>query len=145
MPTAAVCVQPTPVEVLLVADEDVDVVSKADCAACNAADALLTLAETWLSWERMDVEAAASAVESLRPSEDEAEAAEEVRFVNSLLNSLIASASKDPTKLGKAAMSAVKLVISLIKSRGSMAGAEVISGFWSVPSACLAIVHQYSV
>lgn len=123
---------------LLVADEDVDVELTADCAACNAADALLTLAATWLSWEWMDVEAAASAVESWRLSEDEAEAAEDVMFAKPLLNALIQDASSDSSKLGTAATAEVKLLISLIRSRGStsMTGAGVVSGFWSVPSAC---------
>lgn len=86
----------------------------------------------------MDVEAAASADESWRLSEDEAEAAEAVMFAKPLLKSLIKDASNDSRTLGIAAMTEVKLLISLIKSRGStsMTGAGVVSGFWSVPSAC---------
>lgn len=135
-PTAAVGAQPTFLVLLLAADEDVEVELTADAAACNAAEALLTLAATWLSWDWMDVEAAASAVESCRPSEDVADAAEAVRFANWLLNSLMRDDSIDPTQLGSAAMPEVNSLISLTKSRGSMAGAEVIWGFWSVPSAC---------
>lgn len=100
MPAAAVCAQATPpvllLLLLLVADEEVDVeLLTTDAAACRAEDALLTLAATWLSWELMEVEAAASAVESWEFSEDEAEAAEEVMFANSLLNSLSKDDSND--------------------------------------------------
>ncbi|KAI3395978.1 hypothetical protein diail_617 [Diaporthe ilicicola] len=124
MPTAAVCAQPTPavlvLVVLVVKDEDVEVALsalKADCAVSNAADALLTLAATWLSWELMDEEVAASAaVESRRLSEEEAEPAEAVRFAYSLLIESIASdKTHSPTvspdadaELGNAAANEVK-------------------------------------
>lgn len=122
---------------VFVADEDVDAEWTADCAACNAADALLTLAATWLSWEWIDVEAAASAVESWRLSEDETEAAEEVMFAKPLLNSLIQDASTDSSKVGTAATAEVKLPISLTKSRGSTStNGIVIAGFGKVLSAC---------
>lgn len=133
MPTAAVGAQPALPVLLLVADEDVDVELTADAAACNAAEALLTLAAAWLSWDWIEVEAAASAVESCRSSEDLAEAAEAVRFANWLLYSLMRDSSIDFRRVGSPE---VNSLISLIRSRGSMAGAEVICGFWSVPSAC---------
>lgn len=82
----------------------------------------------------MDVEAAASAVESWRLSEDEAEAAEAVRFANSLLSELIHVVLTDSTE----PIAEVNSLILLTKSPVSVAGAEVIvvSGVLSVPSAC---------
>lgn len=112
---------------LLVVEEEVDVELIADCAACNAADAILTLAATWLSWDLMAVEAAASAVESWRPSDDVAEAAEAVSSERLLLNSLINDDSNDSMIAGRAAMTEVKLLMSLIKSRDSMTGTGVLS------------------
>lgn len=97
MPTAAVRTQPTFPVVLLVADEDVEVELTADSAACSAAEAILTLAATRLSWDWMDAEAAASAVESWEASEDVAEDAEAVRFANWLLKSLKRDSSIDST------------------------------------------------
>lgn len=136
MPAAAVWAQATPpvllLLLLLVVDVTVDVELTADSAAFSAEDALLTLAATWLSWESMDAEAAASAVESWALREDEAEAAEELMFANPLLNSL----SRDDSIEGKAAMYEVKLLMSLTRSRGSVAGVGVICAFEEILSAC---------
>lgn len=82
----------------------------------------------------MDVDSAASAVESWTFSEDEAETAEAVMAENLSQKMLKPHSSIDLRNPVGSAMADVKLCISLTKSNGLMAGVAVASDLWSVLS-----------